>query len=117
MITKPGRHLSTYIWWRRLFFSHWHETRKSTSVITASSAFACVVCGWCITNSVMNDPEVRVRPHKKAWHITEDNMKRAVKYHGGAFRWMNPVTGYRMKYIDQKIEEGWEELPIPTLAE
>lgn len=78
-----GTHFSWFEWWSRLFFSHWHETKWASSVITVSGGFVCIVCGWCITNSVMRDPEVRLRPHKKAWHVSQSRLNNAGLYKGG----------------------------------
>ena len=43
-----GHPYGYFEWWRRLFFSHWEETKWATSCITVSSAIVCIVCAWCI---------------------------------------------------------------------
>ena len=78
-----GTHFSTYEWWNRLFFSHWQETKWASSVITISGAWVVSVCAWCLYNSVMRDPEVRLRPHKKAWHVSQERLNNAGLYKGG----------------------------------
>ena len=60
----------------------------------------------------MYDPEVRTRPHKKGWHISEENANKATKYHGGSFGWVAPT---RYKYVSDIINNKWEEAPIPKL--
>ena len=110
-----------------LIFSH-SEYRWATVWIWSSSAGAVVVMFYCIWNSVARDPEVRIRPHKKAWQISEDSIAKGEKYRG-AFSWI-PVrdNGSRVEFMrkvcreglgvagfDEPGQIGWEENPIPKL--
>eukprot|EP01084_Bolivina_argentea_P019848 36905_1 len=67
---RPDRHghgLLHYLkGWKIMIWSH-GESISASSVVTLSSLWGLAVMFYCIWNSVARDPEVRVRPHKKAW--------------------------------------------------
>ena len=124
IIQRKGHGLKNYYReWETLIFTDpkWAIT---TVWVWGPSAFATVIMFWCIWNSVMRDPEVRLRPHKKAWHITPERIASAEKYQGGAFEWI-PIRKCwkRMEYIrkrnregfDEPGQTGWQEDPIPKL--
>ena len=67
--------------WEALIFSHSHY-RWATFWITSSSLGGVIGMVYCIFNSVYRDPEVRVRPHKKAWQISDDSIARGENYRG-----------------------------------
>ena len=109
--------------WEVLIFSS-KDWRHVTFWVWGPSVFGCIIMFWCIWNSVMRDPEVRLRPHKKAWHISDQRMANGDKYRGGGFIWI-PSVKRRMEYlraiqngeIDGPENEvfGYDEEPIPKL--
>ena len=126
IIQRKGHGLMNYMMeWEALIFCH-KEYRWATFWISSSSFLGVVVMIWCLFNSVYNDPEVRTRPHKKAWQFSEENIARGEKYRG-AFKWY-PGNGNRVEYNRRVMREGlgvagfeepgqigWEENPIPKL--
>eukprot|EP01084_Bolivina_argentea_P233107 392679_1 len=79
-------------------------------------------------NSLWRDPEVRWRPHKKAWHLEDERAKKA-NYRYGSYAWW-PLGRYnpdRVRWWRQIFENGlpwdepgqcgYEELAIPSLDE
>ena len=111
--------------WEVLIFSH-KDYRLATLCIWGPSAFACFIMFYCIWNSAWRDPESRLRPHKKAWHISDAELIRGENYRGGSFIWV-PIRNCkrRMNYIrdvcrngfDEPGQIGFEEAPIPKLDE
>ena len=110
--------------WEALIFSH-KDWRSATFWIWGPSAFATGVMFYCIWNSAWRDPEVRLRPHKKSWHISEERMANAEKYRGGAFIWMNrgrqefirkvQREGLGVAGFAEPGQDGFAENPIPKL--
>jgi len=114
--------------WEALIFSH-SEWKRATFWIWFPSAFVVGVMFWMLINSVMRDPEVRLRPHKKSWHITDDRLANAEKYRGGGFIWW-PIRNARKRqewtrkvqreglYVagfEEPGQDGFLENPIPKL--
>eukprot|EP01083_Nonionella_stella_P054664 144294_1 len=115
--------------WEALIFQH-ADWKKATSVIIFGGIIGSICPFISIWNSVWRDPEVRIRPHKKAWQYDEKTLARkADKYRMGGFLWVPfgsrvPFTqGTRIRYLRKICEEGfdepgqngWEEIPIPKL--
>eukprot|EP01083_Nonionella_stella_P070209 187744_1 len=126
VIKRRGHGLKHYFQeWEALIFSH-ADYRLATMWITIPGLFATGVMFYCIWNSAWNDPEVRLRPHKRGWHFDEQRLARGEKYKGGSFRWVpvgwNPGRVDHIRYIynngfDEPGQIGYEELPIPSLDE
>eukprot|EP01084_Bolivina_argentea_P240451 403955_1 len=125
---SPHRHghglLHNLKGWKMLIWSH-GESAFATAWVWGSSVVGVVAMFWCIANSVCRDPEVRWRPHKKAWHFNDETL--TDKYRMGAFSWY-PVKNCRkrVEYLRKVQNEGtedlrkegqfgWEENPIPRL--
>lgn len=128
MIQRKGHGLVNYLReWEALIFSH-SDWARVTIWIWGPSAFATVIMFYCIWNSAMRDPEVRLRPHKKSWHQSEERLANGEKYRLGAFIWY-PIRNARKRveylrkiqnegFEDQEPGQiGWEEAPIPKLDE
>ena len=124
IIQRKGHGLVNYFKeWEALIFSHSNWARD-TLWIWGPSAVATVTMFYCIWNSAWRDPEVRLRPHKKAWHQTEERLNRGEKYRLGAFIWY-PIRNCRkrVEYLrkiqnegfDEPGQIGWEEAPIPKI--
>eukprot|EP01084_Bolivina_argentea_P096634 173725_1 len=99
------------IWWERLFFQNPRHTYKGTSIMLISCSFAAAAVPWQIYNSLTLDPEVRLRPHKRAWHLDEHKIEKS-RYRRSFIR---PFFPKRTAYNDMMEDAGWEELPIPKL--
>lgn len=124
MIQRKGHGFVNYIReWEVLIFCH-KDYRMATLFIWGPSAFATAVMFYCIWNSAWRDPESRLRPHKKAWHISDAKLVRGELYRGGAFIWL-PIRANRKRLdylrnihrngFDEPGQIGYEEAPIPKL--
>ena len=110
--------------WEVLIFSH-KDYRLATLFIWGPSAFATVIMFYCM-EQCMERSESRIRPHKKAWHISEAELIRGEYYRGGSFVWV-PIRNCpkRLRYIrdvcrkgfDEPGQIGFDEAPIPKLDE
>ena len=88
IIQRKGHGPLNYIQeWEALIFSH-KDYRGATFWIWGPSAFATGVMFYCIWNSAWRDPEVKLRPHKKSWHVSDERMANAEKYRFGASTWI-----------------------------
>jgi len=127
MIQRKGHGLMNYIGeWEALVFSH-KEWRFATFWIWGPSAGVVGVMFYMIWNSAWRDPEVRLRPHKKSWHVSDERMANAEKYRGGGFIWY-PTARRRQEFIrkiqreglqvagfEEAGQDGFCENPIPKL--
>mmetsp|Transcript_122 Transcript_122/g.180 ORF Transcript_122/g.180 Transcript_122/m.180 type:complete len:176 (-) Transcript_122:230-757(-) len=127
IIQRKGHGFVNYIQqWECLYFSDNHY-RSATVFVWGPSLFAVGVMFYAIWNSAWRDPEARLRPHKKAWHLDHDRVHgRGELYRGGNFWWYplrnNPK---RVEFLQARVRNGcdepgqigWEELPIPSLDE
>ena len=114
----------TYInWWSRLFFSHsGKDLWLPSAPIWVSCTFAALAAPYQVYHSIYYDPEVRLRPQKKAWHQDPEKIARASTYRGSFAR---IVLRQRMAYKDMHENNGFEhrepgqigfeEAPIPKL--
>ena len=101
-------------WWGRLMFQEPKHTLMVTSPILIASAGGGFLACWTIWKSVAYDPEVRIRPHKKAWHITDRRIANALKYRHGAFAWYYKLfQPKRYRFEMERLETAFEELHIP----
>eukprot|EP01084_Bolivina_argentea_P149382 260955_1 len=111
--------------WEALIFSH-AEWRQATIVLQICFVMGSIFPFYCFWNSLWRDPEVRLRPHKKAWQFDEKTLARkADKYRMGGTMVIPTVFNKRkrIKYLRKVCEEGfdepgqngWEEIPIPKL--
>ena len=106
--------------WEALIFSH-ADYRWATFWIWSTGIIACCGTVHSLWNSAWRDPEVRLRPHRKAWHL-DDSKIMSDKYRFGGFKWY-PGCGARTDYIrkihregfDEPGQNGFEELEIPKL--
>ena len=114
---------SYLMWWSRLFFSHQGKPLWGpSSPVWISCTIAAAAVPYQIFNSCYYDPEVRLRPHKKAWHQDPDKIGRASTYRGSFPR---ILARKRMAHKDaienggfeqrEPGQIGWEEAPIPKL--
>ena len=110
----PGAVRKYWTWWARLMLQNPHETAWVTSTFWVPSVGGFALAMWAIWKSVAYDPEVRIRPHKRAWHQSERRIANATKYRHGAFAWYyKMVCPQRYRYVIQELENGFEELEIP----
>ena len=91
---------------------------------------------YIVWNSAWRDPESVLRPHKRAWHRTDEKLARGEKYRGGGFIWYpfgaRNGTGNRSRVqfirqvyreglgvagYDEPGQNGYDECPIPQLDE
>mmetsp|Transcript_19279 Transcript_19279/g.30616 ORF Transcript_19279/g.30616 Transcript_19279/m.30616 type:complete len:204 (-) Transcript_19279:56-667(-) len=127
IIQQKGHGTSDY-WhgWEALYFSC-SDWKESTFFLWSPCFVVVLVALHSIYNAVHNDPEIRLRPQKKAWHATSGKIERAEDYRGGGF-WWYPLRhcNDRRKWY-QHLEHdgfaekepgqiGWEENPVPELA-
>merc|ERR1719278_43847 len=107
MIQRKGHGLMNYIGeWEALIFSH-KEWRTATFMIWGPSAGGVGVMFYMLWNSAWRDPEVKLRPHKKSWHVSDERLANAEKYRGGGFIWY-PIRGNRKRqeFIRKIQREG-----------
>ena len=103
-----------WVWWNRLLFQDYHEVWRITAPLSVVTIFSFGLAGNVIYRSVFYDPEVRLRPHKKAWHQTESRIQGATKYRHGAFRWYyKTFLPNRWKWEQKRLSTAFEELNIP----
>merc|ERR1719295_2013783 len=89
--------------WEALVFSH-AEYRHATFWIWGPSVLATGVMFYCIWNSAWRDPETRLRPHKRAWQYSEEEIARGEKYRGASMIWLPNRS--RVEYIRKVYREG-----------
>eukprot|EP01084_Bolivina_argentea_P233106 392678_1 len=115
------------------YYREWEALMFSRSDWTVAGLWLCVltpiafssVC-YSFFNSLWRDPEVRWRPHKKAWHLEDDRANKG-NYRFGGYSWWplgryNPdrVRWWRQIFEnglpwDEPGQNGYEELAIPSL--
>mmetsp|Transcript_52329 Transcript_52329/g.46992 ORF Transcript_52329/g.46992 Transcript_52329/m.46992 type:complete len:198 (-) Transcript_52329:19-612(-) len=122
MMERDGHGLVNYLHtWEALMFTHsdWKWSTMWLWILSVPVGFAMIHSIW---NSLYNDPEVRLRPHKKSWHIPENRLNRADKYRMGGFKWY-PIRdcNKRFEYLHdietngfhEPGQIGYEDIPIP----
>ena len=97
-------------WWVKLSLTEPEHTFKATVFVWAPCLWGTLFCAYCIHNSVRYDPEVRIRPYKRAWHQSEHRIANASKYRHSSMTWAWPK---RFAYIHAMEEKMFEEIPIP----
>eukprot|EP01083_Nonionella_stella_P236322 830128_1 len=112
VIQRKG-HGVTYYWreWEALMFSG-HDWLHAGLWLSILTPIVCVSMCWSFFNSLWRDPEVRFRPHKKAWHLEDERAKKA-NYRYGSYAWW-PLGRYnpdRVRWWRQIFENGlpWDE--------
>eukprot|EP00484_Ammonia_sp_Unknown_P000015 CAMPEP_0197021074 /NCGR_PEP_ID=MMETSP1384-20130603/1967_1 /TAXON_ID=29189 /ORGANISM="Ammonia sp." /LENGTH=176 /DNA_ID=CAMNT_0042448825 /DNA_START=66 /DNA_END=596 /DNA_ORIENTATION=+ len=125
IVARKGHGFMNYFrQWEALIFCH-KDYRWATFWIWAPSVYATAIMFYVIWNSAWRDPEVRLRPHKKGWHLDANRYNgRGEKYRGGSMIWV-PGNRHRMEWNREKMRNGWEdqepgqigweEAPIPRL--
>eukprot|EP01083_Nonionella_stella_P153510 493346_1 len=98
-------------WWTKLFFQRPKHTMIGTSPMLIASAIGALAVPYRISNTLIYDPEVRLRPHKRAWHLDEHKIAKS-RYRRSFVRGLNPK---RAAYYDMVEDNGWEDFSIPQL--